>query len=340
MISLNDLFLKTQRSFKTTEEFLTKAQPIFKNGEVFFKHSFKILTLIAKKSYSLATFVVSKTFEYLSIFVRSSAHFSMFSIDKTCTFMRYLNRRIYVWKILSVRYRWYLGKKGNLYNPKLQATITPMWECSWNLKRSDEQHNGFESKEQAQNLAFKLWMKRRLLQKRLEQHNSESRIPITFTQKIILNQKILPNKIQLRKATVYDAAQIHTLIEKKNSSQNDPRVITRIQTYLDKPDHHLLVATRGKSVVGFIAFVIYDLFLVEGKRCRIEGLVVDDNLRDLGVKKKLMQTAESFARDHNSVVIDLIDGMCRSKDGTHDFYKYLGYNNEGSMAKMYLRKEL
>ena len=30
----------------------------------------------------------------------------------------------------------------------------------------------------------------------------------------------------------------------------------------------------------------------------------------------------------------------RAQDGTHDFYKRIGYKNEGHMAKLYLRKEL
>jgi histone acetyltransferase (RNA polymerase elongator complex component) len=69
-------------------------------------------------------------------------------------------------------------------------------------------------------------------------------------------------------------------------------------------------------------------------------LVVEANQPDLSVKRKLMQAAETSARENNGKVIDLIDGFCRTKDGTHDFYKFLGYNNEGSMAKVYLRKEL
>jgi hypothetical protein len=53
-----------------------------------------------------------------------------------------------------------------------------------------------------------------------------------------------------------------------------------------------------------------------------------------------MQAAEAFAREHNSKVIDLIDNLCCTKDGSHDFYRFLGYNGDASIAKAYLRKEL
>jgi ribosomal protein S18 acetylase RimI-like enzyme len=174
----------------------------------------------------------------------------------------------------------------------------------------------------------------------MEENNLAKKIPITLTQKIVANQKLLPNKIQLRNATLDDTQEILNLMEQMGSLTNDPRFVVRIQTYVDKPNHHILVATKGKSVVGFIAFVIYDLFLSEGKRCRIEGMIVDAKQHDLSVKRKLMQAAEQFARENNGKVIDMIDGTCRKRDGSHDFYKFLGYNNEGSMSKIYLRKEL
>jgi hypothetical protein len=40
------------------------------------------------------------------------------------------------------------------------------------------------------------------------------------------------------------------------------------------------------------------------------------------------------------IIIDLTSGLRRAKAGSHEFYKNLGYKNEGYMAKLYLRKEL
>jgi hypothetical protein len=53
-----------------------------------------------------------------------------------------------------------------------------------------------------------------------------------------------------------------------------------------------------------------------------------------------MNYVEEYAKKYSPAIIDLTSGLRRSKDGSHEFYKSLGYNNEGYMAKLYLRKEV
>jgi GNAT superfamily N-acetyltransferase len=75
-------------------------------------------------------------------------------------------------------------------------------------------------------------------------------------------------------------------------------------------------------------------------RFHVEGIAVDDKYRGLGIGKKLIKFVEDIAILHAPCVIDLVSGVRRAKDGTHEFYKALGYLNDGEMAKLYLRKEL
>ena len=332
--------ISVETIFENSQAYIKKAQEVIAQSLLELDRIIKPGILVLKKAYAFMTVFISKTFDYSSTFLGKTSELIMKVIANTCAAYQFIHRKIYVWKILSVRHQWYPNKKGELYNPKLKATISPNWQCTWNLTRTNEQFDGLESKESAQAIAFKKWMKSRLLRKRLEEHNLAKKIPLTITQKIVANQKLLPNKIQLRNAVLKDTQEILNLMEQIGSLTSDPRFVVRIQTYLEKPNHHILVATKSKTVVGFIAFVIYDLFLSEGKRCRIEGMVVDAKQHDLSVKRKLMQAAELFARENNGKIIDMVDGSCRKKDGSHDFYKFLGYNNEGSMSKVYLRKEL
>jgi len=53
-----------------------------------------------------------------------------------------------------------------------------------------------------------------------------------------------------------------------------------------------------------------------------------------------MAFVEGIAQQHSPAIIDLTSGLRRVQDGTHEFYKRIGYKNEGPMAKFYLRKEL
>lgn len=81
-------------------------------------------------------------------------------------------------------------------------------------------------------------------------------------------------------------------------------------------------------------------FLFSRKRARIEALVVDPTYRRKGIGKALINSAEEHAKKQKCATIDLTSGVKRAQMGTHDFYKALGYNNEGPRAKVYLRKEL
>jgi hypothetical protein len=49
---------------------------------------------------------------------------------------------------------------------------------------------------------------------------------------------------------------------------------------------------------------------------------------------------EDIAKKFSPVIIDLNSGLRRAQDGSHEFYKSLGYQNEGPMAKVYFRKTL
>lgn len=48
---------------------------------------------------------------------------------------------------------------------------------------------------------------------------------------------------------------------------------------------------------------------------------------------------EQVAQNYSPVIVDLTSGMRRAQDGTHVFYRKLGYCNDGVSEKLYLRKE-
>ena len=327
MISVTELHAKTREQLnRAQKKFIPYQQSL--NNIVF-----PILALITK-SYGFAVFIISKAFEHLAFMLSSIAKFTFFVASKASTFSQYTQRRIYVWRILSARKKWYVNKEGSFYNPKLKATIRPNWECSWTISRLNNQYNGFESKEIAQDTAFKMWMKKRRLESRLDMRDITIKIPLN------LSQKILPNKIHIRKASPKDADLILAFMENLGHPKGDENMKTRIQAYSYGNHNHILVAEKGKRIVGFIAFIIYDLFACKGKRGHIEKLVVDYAPSDLSIKRKLMQGVESFVRDNEGTCIDLMTGSAPPEDATYDFYKFMGYENDYSSSKTYLRKEL
>lgn len=68
--------------------------------------------------------------------------------------------------------------------------------------------------------------------------------------------------------------------------------------------------------------------------------MVDEDIRGQGIGRQLMEEAENLARSKGCKIIELTSGLRRAKEGTHEFYKALGYQNEGQMAKLYLCKKM
>jgi len=95
-----------------------------------------------------------------------------------------------------------------------------------------------------------------------------------------------------------------------------------------------------KQIAGLVAWSRSSLFVSDSTRFHIEGLVVASRYRGQGIGKMLMKFVEDIAKESSPAIIDLTSGLRRAKAGSHEFYKNLGYKNEGYMAKLYLRKEL
>ena len=114
----------------------------------------------------------------------------------------------------------------------------------------------------------------------------------------------------------------------------------RLSFYQTTPGHHIMVVEENSVIFGFVAYTITELFILQGRRCFIMGLVVDKEKRGHGIGRKLMEHVEAHAGQENCLVIDLTSGKRRAPSGSHDFYRALGYGNDGAYAKLYLRKEL
>lgn len=143
----------------------------------------------------------------------------------------------------------------------------------------------------------------------------------------------------IRQATVQDAPQLLPLLDQLGYPQTVESIQDKIHTY-STPDQQIWVAEQDSHIFGLVAIVFTDMFVRNGRRCRIEGLVVNAPFRGQGVGRRLMEHTEALAKTQDCPTIELTSGLRRAPEGTHDFYKILGYSNEGLLAKLYLRKEL
>lgn len=146
--------------------------------------------------------------------------------------------------------------------------------------------------------------------------------------------------ITIRRAESCDVSDLLPLIDQLGYPTTKKKLLNRFKKFLTFEGYGVAVACDGDQVVGWVAWSKSYFFILDKTRIHIEGLVVDSCYRGQGIGKQLMGFVEEIAQQYYPVIIDLTSGVRRSKDGSHAFYKSIGYHNEGYMAKLYLRKEI
>lgn len=144
----------------------------------------------------------------------------------------------------------------------------------------------------------------------------------------------------IRKSLIGESERIRPLLDQLGYPLSPRDLKDRLQVYINSNCYSAFVAEIDKAIVGFIALSITELLLQPGRRCHVEALIVDNQHRKLGIGRALMAAVETYAREHGCTLVDLTSGVRRAKDGSHDFYRRLGYSDTGDMAKLHFRKEL
>ena len=144
----------------------------------------------------------------------------------------------------------------------------------------------------------------------------------------------------IRHATIDDTPKLLPLLSELGYPTTLEHLNRRFLKFAKNPGFGVAVYEMNEDVTGFVAWTKTDHLISDATRFSIVGLVVSTSHRGTGIGKKLMKFVEDIARQDSPAIIDLTSGLRRSQDGTHEFYKRIGYQNEGHMAKLYLRKEL
>lgn len=146
--------------------------------------------------------------------------------------------------------------------------------------------------------------------------------------------------VELRDCKIDDIPAILPLMEQFGRPTTKEILNSRFQSFIQNKDYGVVVACMNSSIIGLVAWSKSQFFIFDKLRFYIEMLVVDERYRDHGVGTKLIGFVEDFARTIGPSVVDLTSSVRREKDGTHTFYKKLGYKNEREREKRYFRKEL
>lgn len=146
----------------------------------------------------------------------------------------------------------------------------------------------------------------------------------------------------IRKATIEDSARIRELLLQLGYDLEIAQIQKKIAAYLDEKQYEILVAQENGIILGLITAIFYESFCFKSGCCmHIETLIVDDKARGKGVGKQLVSIIEENAvKKYNCDYSELLTLSSRRKDGTHNFYKNLGYQDHDKTNITYFSKML
>ena len=135
--------------------------------------------------------------------------------------------------------------------------------------------------------------------------------------------------MSVRRAGAADAAAIAALLAELGYPAAAADVERRLEA-LERSE--ALVAELDGEVAGVLTLAMVPVLHEPGDWCRITVLVVAERARRRGLARELVAAAETIARDHGCVRIEVTSALHR--DGAHELYRGLGY---GRVSEHFLK---
>ncbi len=79
-------------------------------------------------------------------------------VSENSSFFKKLKIFFYILYLFLVKNNWYRSKRGNFCNSIIGATVYRYGE-GWNIARYNIHYDGFQSREEAKNAAFWMWLR-------------------------------------------------------------------------------------------------------------------------------------------------------------------------------------
>jgi GNAT superfamily N-acetyltransferase len=126
----------------------------------------------------------------------------------------------------------------------------------------------------------------------------------------------------IRPASPADVDRLAALAGQLGYPSTPVQIEKRLRAIADDSGHAVFVAEQNGAVAGYLD--VFVLRTVESEpRAEVAGLVVDENVRSLGVGRRLMEHAEEWARAQGCNLVSLRSNVIRAR--AHAFYERLGY---------------
>jgi len=129
-------------------------------------------------------------------------------------------------------------------------------------------------------------------------------------------------KITIREMTADDAKAVNILSKQLGYPLSIEQTLQNIHAILESKDHTAFVAEYENKIVGWIG-ASQAIMIEVMPHCEINGLVIDQDHRGMGIGKLLIDKVKQWAREKNNSKIGLHCNVKRTD--AHLFYEHLGF---------------
>ena len=126
----------------------------------------------------------------------------------------------------------------------------------------------------------------------------------------------------IREMTAKDAGAINTLSKQLGYPLSVEQTLQNINSVLQSRDHTAFVAENETMIVGWIG-AAQVIMLEVMPHCEINGLVIDEHHRGMGIGKLLIDKVKHWAKEKGNDKIGLHCNVKRTE--AHLFYEHLGF---------------
>ncbi|MBK5269596.1 MAG: GNAT family N-acetyltransferase [Bacteroidia bacterium] len=129
-------------------------------------------------------------------------------------------------------------------------------------------------------------------------------------------------EIFIRQISTGDASAITVLTQQLGYPMSIEQIQINVNAVMNSENDDAFVAVLDNKVIGWIG-VALSVQIELLAYCVIRGLVVDDNYRNLGVGKLLIEKAKQWGKEKENDKLRLRCNVIRTE--THLFYQHLGF---------------
>jgi GNAT superfamily N-acetyltransferase len=129
-------------------------------------------------------------------------------------------------------------------------------------------------------------------------------------------------KITTREMTQKDAEAVNTLSKQLGYPLSIEQTLENIKAILQSKDHTAFVAGYENKIVGWIG-ASQAIMIEVMPHCEIDGLVIDEHHRGMGIGKSLIDRVKHWAKEKGNNKIGLHCNVKRTE--AHLFYEHLGF---------------